>query len=83
MLLTTFFLYPVNSDYSGVSQRLTFTPGNTTLCIRIEIHGADMQCEMEESFLLRIEIITGQGHAGVFRQNTTVIITVAAPRKTM
>ena len=52
-------------------------------CIRIEIHGTDMQCEIEESFLLHIEIITGQIYAGVFRQNTTVIITDAGPRKKM
>ena len=40
-----------------------------------------MQCEIEESFLVRIDIITGQRHAGLFRQSATVIITDAEPRK--
>ena len=80
--LLSLAIYPVNSDFTRVSQRLTFTPGNTTQCVRFEIHGTDMQCEIEESFLVHIDIITGQSHAGLFRQNATVVITDAGPRKT-
>ena len=80
--LLSLAIYPVDSDFTRVSQRLTFTPGNTTQCVRFEIHGNDMQCEIEESFLVHIDIVTGQRHAGLFLQNTIVVITDAAPRKT-